>query len=93
VITELSPLSGTYEAAIIRSKTKYTSDELANLTFARSRKDPSTQVAVDANGKALVPTVFRHNYDDEIQRTTKKVTRYYDSIADKKQGFTKAQKN
>lgn len=93
VITELSPLSGTYEAAIIRSKTKYTSDELANLTFARSRKDPSTQVAVDANGKALVPTVFRHNYDDEIQRTTKKVTRYYDSIADKKQGFTDAQKN
>lgn len=93
VITELSPLSGTYEAAIIRSKTKYTADEIANLKFARSRKDPSTQVAVDEKGKALVPTVFRHNYDDEIQRTTKKVTRFYDSIADKKQGFTDAQKN
>ena len=97
VITELSPLSGTYEAAIIRSKTKYTSDEIANLTFVRSSKDPSTQVAVHKVGKPpydpVVPTVFRHNYDDEIQRTTKKVTRYYDSIADKKQGFTKAQKN
>lgn len=91
VITELNPQTKGYEAAVIRSKTEYTKDELDKMQFKRATTESGATalVAVNDDGTTIEPKVFKFFYDEEMQRSINQVTSYYDQIADKKTGFSK----
>ena len=85
-ITELNPYSKSYEAAVIRSETEYTKDELDKIEFKRvsSPSGRSMMMGYNPDGSLIVPKVYRLDYDEEMQRSINTVTDYYDSIKDKK---------
>lgn len=93
VITELSPATGKYEAAIIRSKTEYTKDELDQLSFMAHPQNPSILVAVDDEGTPVKPYVVKTMYQDELQRATDMTTALYDKTPNASQTLSKGQKN
>mgnify|MGYP000138510597 FL=1 len=90
IITELSQRSGKYEAAIIRAQEEIPNEELRELewTYANNPNYPGALIS-EYNGNP----VLRYNFDDEVQRSTNKVTNYYDETPNASQGLSKEQKN
>lgn len=92
-VSELNPHSKSYEAATIRSETKYTKDELDQLNFKRVPGSGPVMVAVNDDGSLIIPEVYKTMYDDEIQRGINSITKHYDEAPNQKQSLSKAQKN
>lgn len=90
IITELSDRSGRYESAVIRSEEEISNEDLRTLEWKRSSNPefPGAQES-EWNGKLVI----RYDFDDEVQRTTNEVTRFYDKTPNKNQLLSEAQKN
>lgn len=90
VITELSDRTGRYEAAVIRAKEEIPQNDLRELEWTPAN-NPSYPGALISqyNGQP----VLRYNFDDEVERSKKSITSYYDITPDASQGLTKSQDN
>ena len=95
VVTELNPQSKTYEAAVIRSATEYSKDEISKMEFKLFTTAMGNQVlaGIDNSGNKIIPVVVKLSYDQEMQRGINRVTDMYDKSPDAKQPLGKNQKN
>tara|TARA_R110002049_G_scaffold231127_2_gene403460 strand:- start:56698 stop:58755 length:2058 start_codon:yes stop_codon:yes gene_type:complete len=95
IITELNPQSKNYEAATIRSRTKYTKEEIDNILFQRVISPMGTEVLAGFNddGTPIIPMVVKLSYDEEMQRSINRVTAMYDKAPAGSQVLGKSQKN
>ena len=95
VITELNPSSKTYEAAVVRSKTEYTKEQIDKIAFKRVVSPMGNEVLAGFNddGTPIIPMVVKLPYDEEMQRSINRVTAMYDKAPAGSQVLGKSQKN